>query len=66
VLIDPVYEQAQRDAVLLSELGLNLLLTLETHVHADHITSAWLLDKRTGGKIALSGASAADGLLRRL
>ena len=38
VLIDPVFEQARRDAALMAELGLKLLYTLDTHVHADHIT----------------------------
>ena len=66
VLIDPVYEQARRDAALLSELGLKLLYTLETHVHADHISSAWLLHKSTGSKIALSGDGGAEGLHRPL
>ncbi|MGH7036228.1 MAG: MBL fold metallo-hydrolase, partial [Stellaceae bacterium] len=38
VLIDPVFEQAQRDAALIRELRLRLAWTLETHVHADHVT----------------------------
>ena len=66
VLIDPVYEQVQRDGALLSELGLKLIYTLETHVHADHVTGGWSLRKRTGSKIALSeecGAEGADRLL---
>jgi sulfur dioxygenase len=66
VLIDPVYEQARCDAALLNELGLKLLYTLETHVHADHITSAWLLHKSTGSKIVLSGEAGAEGLHRSL
>lgn len=61
VLIDPVYEQAGRDGALLNELGLKLLYTLETHVHADHVTSGWLLRDRTGSKIALSADSGAEG-----
>src|SRR6266404_1773446 len=53
VLIDPVFEQARRDAALIDELGLSLVATLETHVHADHVTGAWLLQRRFGSKIAL-------------
>jgi sulfur dioxygenase len=35
-------------------------------VHADHITSAWLLHKSTGSKIALSGEAGAEALHRSL
>jgi sulfur dioxygenase len=67
LLIDPVFEQARRDAALLRELDLRLLTTVDTHVHADHVTAAWLLRARTGSRIALaaaSGAAGADRLLR--
>jgi glyoxylase-like metal-dependent hydrolase (beta-lactamase superfamily II)/rhodanese-related sulfurtransferase len=67
LLIDPVFGNAQRDLALLRELGLRLLATLDTHVHADHITAAWLLQQRCGSQIALAeagGASGADRLLR--
>src|SRR5215471_14287552 len=60
VLVDPVFEQVRRDVALLGELGLNLVATLETHVHADHVTGAWLLKRRTGSKIMLSAASHAE------
>lgn len=60
VLIDPVFEQGQRDAALLGELGLKLLYTLDTHVHADHITGAWLLKQKLGSRIAISAHSGAD------
>ena len=66
VLIDPVFEQVRRDAALLEELGLKLGWTLETHVHADHVTSAWLLRQRIGSRIALSRASGAKGADRYL
>ena len=66
VLIDPVYEQAMRDEALLNELDLKLLYTIETHVHADHITSAWLLHKRTGSKIAVSVDAGVTGMHRML
>jgi sulfur dioxygenase len=67
VLIDPVFEQVPRDAALIAELGLQLAWTLDTHVHADHVTGAWRLRQRLGSRIALSadaGASGADRLLR--
>jgi len=38
VIIDPVYEQAERDATLVKELGLNLIYGVNTHMHADHVT----------------------------
>ena len=61
LLIDPVFEQARRDAALIEELGLELRATLETHVHADHVTGAWLLKRRFGSAIVLSAASGAQG-----
>ena len=35
LLIDPVFEQAQRDLSLIRELGLQLKLVVDTHAHAD-------------------------------
>ncbi len=66
VLIDPVFEQVRRDSALLKELELKLLWTLETHVHADHVTGAWLLKRRLGSRIALARASGAEGADRYL
>ena len=66
VLIDPVFEQARRDAALIDELGLKLVWTLETHVHADHVTGAWLLRNKLGSRIALSHHSGAEGADRYL
>jgi len=61
VLIDSVFDQARRDAALIDELGLKLRFTLETHVHADHVTGAWLLKQKLGSRIAVSAASGAEG-----
>jgi len=61
VLIDPVFEQAQRDAALIKELGLRLRVTLETHVHADHVTGAWLLREKLGSRIGAPSIGGAEG-----
>ena len=66
VLIDPVFEHAPRDAALLLELGLKLVATLETHIHADHVTGAWMMKRKFGSQIALSADSGAEGADRYL
>ncbi|ROR32857.1 MBL fold metallo-hydrolase [Inmirania thermothiophila] len=66
VLIDPVREQAGRDLALLARLGLRLVWSLDTHVHADHVTAAALLQARTGCATAVgqrAGVACADRLL---
>ncbi len=59
VMIDPVREQLERDLRLVSELGVTLRYVLETHVHADHVTSAASLAERTGAVTAVSCLGAA-------
>ena len=66
LLIDPVFEQARRDVALVEELGLKLKWTVETHVHADHVTGAWLLHEKLGSRIAVSKAGGAQGADRYL
>jgi sulfur dioxygenase len=61
VLIDPVFEQVRREVALIEELGLRLRATLETHVHADHVTGAWLLRRRLGSRIGVPARSGAQG-----
>jgi sulfur dioxygenase len=61
VLIDPVFEQTRRDAALLRELDLRLVATLDTHVHADHVTGAGFLRRRLGSRIAVSADSGVAG-----
>ncbi len=51
-IFDPVEEQLERDMAALQRLGLKLKYTVETHAHADHITSAGVLRQRTGAKAA--------------
>jgi glyoxylase-like metal-dependent hydrolase (beta-lactamase superfamily II)/rhodanese-related sulfurtransferase len=66
LLIDPVFEQVRRDTALIEELGLRLRYTIDTHVHADHVTGAWILKRRRGSQIAISAASGAEGADRYL
>ncbi|HEX7633714.1 MAG TPA: MBL fold metallo-hydrolase [Noviherbaspirillum sp.] len=52
VLIDPVISAMERDLAELNRLGLTLAYTVDTHIHADHITSALKLKRAVGSKIA--------------
>lgn len=63
ILLDPVMETVERDLAALQEMGLRLSYTLETHIHADHVTSACRLRSLTGSKIAypeMDGLPCAD------
>jgi glyoxylase-like metal-dependent hydrolase (beta-lactamase superfamily II) len=67
IIIDPVKEKVNRDLGLLKELKVNLKYVLETHVHADHITSADDLRQKTGARVYYgdkAGVECADGTLR--
>jgi len=69
VIIDPVKEQLSRDLKLIEELGLTLRYAVDTHVHADHITSAGALRDATecktgvgiGGDVACADLALEDG-----
>ena len=52
VLLDPVIETCDRDMEAVTALGLTLSFTLDTHIHADHITGACRLRSLTGCKVA--------------
>lgn len=56
-LIDPVIETIERDLKLIQELGLKLVYVLDTHIHADHITGAGEIRKRTQAKTAVSASA---------
>lgn len=59
VIIDPVVELVDRDSQFIRELGLDLVLAIDTHVHADHITGAGLLHERFGCHTVVSEAAGA-------
>ena len=52
VLIDPVIVSLERDLAEISQLGLTLAYSVDTHIHADHITAALELKNKVGSKIA--------------
>jgi sulfur dioxygenase len=54
LLIDPVVNAVDRDLAEVAKLGLRLELTLETHIHADHISGALSLKRRVGSRIAVA------------
>ena len=66
VILDPVFELYLRDKALIDELGLNLKYTIETHVHADHITSGWLFKQSCKSEILISSSSGATNSDRML
>lgn len=59
-IIDPVRETMERDLKLLEELGVKLKYVLDTHIHADHITAAGEIRKKTGAKSAVSANAKVD------
>ena len=54
VLIDPVIATMDRDLAEIHRLGLKLTFTIETHIHADHITAALEMKRAVGSKIAVT------------
>jgi len=52
ILIDPVLETITRDLKILESMNLKLTHAIDTHIHADHVTSAAALREITGCKVA--------------
>lgn len=59
LLIDPVLPAWERDLAIVRALGLTLTYTVETHIHADHISAAHRLRIETGSRVAVA---AGEGL----
>jgi glyoxylase-like metal-dependent hydrolase (beta-lactamase superfamily II)/rhodanese-related sulfurtransferase len=62
VIIDTVFEQHGRDLSLIRELGIDLVASIDTHVHADHVTGSWLMHEATGCAIGLAAAARAENV----
>lgn len=58
ILIDPVLPAWQRDLQAVRDLGLELAYTVETHVHADHITAALRLRREAGSRVVYPAVDA--------
>ncbi len=66
VIIDPVLSHVARDEKRLSERNLKLVATLETQLHADHVTGGGVLRIHTGSRYVAprtAGAECADILV---
>ena len=61
VIIDPVDLTVARDLQLVNDLGLNLVLAINTHCHADHITGTGEIKKRLVDTNVKSGISKSAG-----
>lgn len=57
LIIDPVLEHAERYAKLIEELALRLVLAVDTHIHADHVTGIGRLRETTGCATAMGEQS---------
>jgi glyoxylase-like metal-dependent hydrolase (beta-lactamase superfamily II)/rhodanese-related sulfurtransferase len=60
IFIDPVNTHIEDYIQLLADEGLTLKYSLETHVHADHITASGLLRQKTGAQTGVSRLCGAD------
>lgn len=60
ILVDPVINSIDRDLNEISRLGLSLAYTVDTHIHADHITSALEMKQKVGSKIATPAMESLD------
>ncbi len=66
LIIDPVDLQLERDLAVLRDYGLRLVWTVETHAHADHITSAGKLAEHAGAQTAAPAACGITTAARQL
>ncbi len=60
LLIDPVLENTNPYVRLIEELGLELVLAVDTHIHADHVTALGALRDRTDCASAMGEMAKAE------
>jgi glyoxylase-like metal-dependent hydrolase (beta-lactamase superfamily II) len=65
LLVDPVLEHTDRYVQLARELDLRLILAVDTHIHADHITGLGQLREQTGCITAMGEMAQAECLSTR-
>ena len=66
LVIDPVIENVPQYQQLINELGMKLVIAIDTHVHADHISGAPRLSKSTRCAYAMGHETRAECISRRL
>ena len=66
LLIDPVLEQTDKYVRLVDELGLRLVMAVDTHIHADHLTALGTLRDHTGCATAMGEQTKAECVSVRL
>jgi sulfur dioxygenase len=62
LIIDSVFEQHGRDHSLIRELDIDLVASIDTHAHADHVTGSWLMHEATGCAIGLAAVARAENV----
>jgi sulfur dioxygenase len=60
LLIDPVIENTDQYVQLLDELNVKLVMAVDTHIHADHVTALGSLREKTGCASAMGEKTGAE------
>ncbi len=63
LLIDPVLENTDQYVRLIDELDLKLVLAVDSHIHADHVTALGALHQRTDCASAMGAMTKTDCVL---
>ena len=60
LLIDPVLERSEQYVKLIEELDLRLVMAVDTHIHADHVTALGALREKTDCVTAMGEMTGAE------